>query len=103
MYFLTYKLQQTPPIYIQPQGCWTKPAMAGAFDSENILAEILKRLPLKSLSQCSCVEKSWYDLIQSSYFKALYSDCNRFIYMLARLSNRNFVLYRMDPLLLKRI
>ncbi|WOH04503.1 hypothetical protein DCAR_0623912 [Daucus carota subsp. sativus] len=73
--------------------------MAGAFDSEHLLAEILKRLPPKSLAQCTCVEKSWYDLIQSPYFKALYSDSNQFIYMLAKLFHRGFALYRMDPLL----
>ncbi|KAK1376825.1 F-box domain-containing protein [Heracleum sosnowskyi] len=38
------------------------------FTSQDILMEILKRLPIKYLLRCMCVEKSWYRLIQSPYF-----------------------------------
>ncbi|KAK1376824.1 F-box domain-containing protein [Heracleum sosnowskyi] len=42
--------------------------------SECILVQVLKRLPVKPLFRCTAVEKSWYRLIKSPYFKTLYSS-----------------------------
>ncbi|KAK1377154.1 hypothetical protein POM88_033347 [Heracleum sosnowskyi] len=60
--------------------------MAATF-SEDILSEILKRLPVSSLIKFMLVQKSWYHLIRSSYFKALYSHHDEKItYILFRAS-----------------
>lgn len=40
----------------------------------DILTEILKRLPEESLLRFKCVEKSWYDLIKSRDFISIYSN-----------------------------
>lgn len=42
--------------------------------TEDILAEILKRLPVKTLLQVRCTKKSWYRLIQSPNFISLHSN-----------------------------
>ncbi|KAK1376861.1 hypothetical protein POM88_033054 [Heracleum sosnowskyi] len=47
------------------------------FLTKDILAEILKRLSVKSLLQVRCTKKSWYHLIQSPDFISLHSDYQR--------------------------
>ncbi|KAL1813685.1 hypothetical protein ACET3Z_023750 [Daucus carota] len=73
---------------------------ADAF-TDDILTEILKRLPKKALFRFKCVNKSWNRLIQTPYFGALQSDHNktnlRNIYMLVFLHWGNLALYGIDP------
>ncbi|KAJ7961956.1 F-box protein [Quillaja saponaria] len=40
--------------------------------SEDLVIEILLRLPVKSLIRFKCIRKSWYDLIKSPYFISIH-------------------------------
>ncbi|KAK1385721.1 hypothetical protein POM88_023456 [Heracleum sosnowskyi] len=41
---------------------------------EDILSEILKRLPVKYVLSCSSVQKSWYRLVKTPIFITLHTD-----------------------------
>ncbi|KAL6213148.1 hypothetical protein ACLB2K_012595 [Fragaria x ananassa] len=63
------------------------------FISEEILIEILLRLPVKSLIRFSCVSKSWRDVIRSSSFITNHLSKN-----MTRYSNRYLIAnYPVDP------
>ena len=49
---------------------------------EQMMREILGRIPIKSLIRCKCVRKSWHDLIDEPEFKSSYSPkpCFAFSY-----------------------
>lgn len=39
---------------------------------EEILSEIFKRLPIKYVLRCMCVQKSWYELVKTPMFISLH-------------------------------
>ncbi|XP_074328137.1 F-box protein At5g49610-like [Apium graveolens] len=46
---------------------------------EEILAEIIKRLPVKYVLRCTSVQKSWYRLIKTPVFIALHTDFHKML------------------------
>ncbi|KAK1404116.1 F-box domain-containing protein [Heracleum sosnowskyi] len=60
---------------------------------DEILAEILKTLPVKSLLRCLCVRKSWYFLVKSPTFINLHLNYHRKNTTTA-IAHTNYLLFR---------
>lgn len=71
---------------------------AATYLSEELLMEIMKRLPVKYILRCRCVRKSWYHLLRSSYFISLHSGYQNSLhkYLLFFNRDKNYFSLRFD-------